>query len=57
MFTVKVYYIKYNQLILSNSYGGLHEDYSYSLWLDMLDKQCAESEIQKDMEQLGFIFN
>lgn len=38
-------------------YGGLHEDYPYMLWLDMLEQQCAGSEIQKDMEQLGFIFN
>ncbi|XP_023163836.2 alpha-tocopherol transfer protein isoform X2 [Drosophila hydei] len=42
---------------LPKRYGGLHEDYLYTLWLDMLEQQCAESEIQKDMEQLGFIFD
>lgn len=42
---------------LFDSYGGMHEDYSYTLWLDMLQHQCASSEIQKDMEQLGFIFD
>ncbi|EDW13468.2 alpha-tocopherol transfer protein isoform X1 [Drosophila mojavensis] len=42
---------------LPKRYGGLHEDYPYMLWLDMLEQQCAESEIQKDMEQLGFIFS
>ncbi|XP_030569805.1 alpha-tocopherol transfer protein isoform X2 [Drosophila novamexicana] len=42
---------------LPKRYGGMHEDYSYTLWLDMLQHQCASSEIQKDMEQLGFIFD
>ncbi|KAH8404823.1 hypothetical protein KR222_004793, partial [Zaprionus bogoriensis] len=42
---------------LPKRYGGLNDDYSYTLWLDMLDKQCAGTGIQDDMEQLGFIFN
>ncbi|KRF77805.1 alpha-tocopherol transfer protein isoform X2 [Drosophila virilis] len=42
---------------LPKRYGGMHEDYSYTLWLDMLQHQCSSSEIQKDMEQLGFIFD
>ncbi|XP_064549100.1 alpha-tocopherol transfer protein isoform X2 [Drosophila montana] len=42
---------------LPKRYGGMHEDYSYTLWLDMLQHQCASSVIQKDMEQLGFIFD
>ncbi|XP_046866761.1 alpha-tocopherol transfer protein isoform X1 [Drosophila willistoni] len=42
---------------LPKRYGGLHEDYSYTLWLDMMEQQCAGSGVQKEMEQLGFIFN
>ncbi|KAH8273914.1 hypothetical protein KR044_003416, partial [Drosophila immigrans] len=37
-------------------YGGMHEDYSYTLWLDMLQQQGANTSVHKDMEQLGFIF-
>ncbi|EDW03189.1 alpha-tocopherol transfer protein isoform X2 [Drosophila grimshawi] len=42
---------------LPKRYGGLHEDYSYTLWLEMLEQQCANSGVQKEMEQLGFIFD
>ncbi|SPP85475.1 blast:Alpha-tocopherol transfer protein [Drosophila guanche] len=42
---------------LPKRYGGLHDDYSYTLWLDMLKEQSTESSVQKDMEQLGFIFH
>ncbi|KAH8333951.1 hypothetical protein KR059_004790, partial [Drosophila kikkawai] len=42
---------------LPKRYGGLHEDYSYTLWLDMLKEQCSTNGVQKDMEQLGFIFD
>ncbi|XP_051858493.1 alpha-tocopherol transfer protein isoform X1 [Drosophila albomicans] len=41
---------------LPKRYGGMHEDYSYTLWLDMLQHDCAGNSVQKDMEQLGFIF-
>ncbi|KAM8715161.1 hypothetical protein ACLKA7_002241 [Drosophila subpalustris] len=42
---------------LPKRYGGLHDDYSYTLWLDMLQTQCPASGVQNDMEQLGFIFD
>ncbi|XP_017842120.2 alpha-tocopherol transfer protein-like isoform X2 [Drosophila busckii] len=46
-----------NRENLPKRYGGMQDDYSYTLWLDMLDTQASNSEVHKDMEQLGFIFD
>ncbi|XP_030376714.1 alpha-tocopherol transfer protein isoform X2 [Scaptodrosophila lebanonensis] len=40
---------------LPKRYGGVHEDYPYTLWLDMLQEHGGS--VRKDMEQLGFIFD